>query len=342
MDRDTAAGHEDAVALLRLADLATPMAVRVAATLRVADLVASGAGTLGALAEATHTDPRALDTVLRHLVSVGLLGGDGRHGYTLTRRAGPLLADHPDSVRARLDLEGALGGADVSFVHLLHAVRTGESAFARQFGVSFWENLSDHPALAAGYDATMGADVAAQAPAVAAAFDWGAFGHVVDVGGGNGTLLVALLRAFPRLRGTVVDLPAAAGAARAALDAAGVAGRATAVAGSFFDALPADADGYLLCEVLHNWDDSDASAILRRCAEAAAPGGRVLVVERVGGEGPVDTARALLMLAYFGGRERTVDEISALATGVGLELVAVHGAGRGSLIELTLPRPERS
>jgi len=332
---------DDPARVLALADLATPMALRVAATLRIADQVAGGARTAPALADAVHADADALDRVLRHLVTVGVLGSDGAGGYALTTVGGPLRSDHPHSVRARLDIDGPLGRADQSFVQLLHAVRTGRAGFPAQFGRTFWEDLSADAARTEAFDAMMGADVAAHAPAVVAALDWGTLGHVVDVGGGNGTLVVALLRAFPALHGTVLDLPGAARAAGVVLEEAGLSGRAGAVAGSFFDPLPPGADGYLLCEVLHNWDDAAATAILRRCAEAARPDGRVLVVERVPSDGDaVDTARGLLMLAYFGGRERDLGELTALAARAGLAPVAVHGAGAGSVIELAVTRNE--
>src|SRR5439155_21260948 len=113
-------------------------------------------------------------------------------------------------MRVRLDLEGAVGRADLSFLQLLHAVRTGEPAYPAQFGRSFWEDLASDARLSSSFDELMGCDVAAEAPAIVAAYDWGSLGHVVDVGGGNGSLLIALLAAHPALRGTVVDLPGAA------------------------------------------------------------------------------------------------------------------------------------
>lgn len=116
---------------------------------------------------------------------------------------------------------------------------------------------------------------------IVAAYDWGALGHVVDVGGGNGTLLIALLTEYPALRGTVVDLPDVAENARKMLAAAGLADRGDAVAGDFFGSLPAGAEGYLLCSVLHQWSDEEARAILRNCASAAAEDGAVFVIEAV-------------------------------------------------------------
>jgi O-methyltransferase len=181
----------------------------------------------------------------------------------------------------------------------------------------------------------MGADVATWAPAIVSAYDWGSLGHVVDVGGGNGTLLIALLRAYPTLLGTVVDLPTAAEAARKEFAAAGLADRADSVAGSFFDPLPT-AGGYLLSAIIHNWDDESARAILRRCAEAAGPNGAVFVVEKIGADGESPrTEMDLRVLAYFGGRERGLGELTALAADAGLRVAAVHAAGATPVIELT-------
>ena len=145
-----------------------------------------------------------------------------------------------------------------------------------------------------------------------------------------------MLTAYPALRGTVVDLPGAVEAAREALAAAGFARRSDVVAGSFFDPLPPGAGGYLLSAIIHNWDDEAARTILRRCAEAAGADGAVFVVERMGadGESP-STGRDLRMLAYFGGRERGLAELTALAAESGLKVTAVHAAGANSIVELT-------
>lgn len=321
--------------LWALADLVTPMAVRVAATLRIADHIAGGRRTAPALAEAVNADSDALDRLLRHLTTAGALRRDGSGQYALTARGDALRDDHPRGLRAALDLEGAVGRADLSFVQLLHSVRTGEPAYPRQFGRSFWDNLAADAALSASFDAQMGVDVAADAPAIVSAYDWAALGHVVDVGGGNGALLIAMLRAHPALRGTVVDLPGAAEAAQRALTAAGFAGRSDVVSGSFFDPLPPGAGGYVLSAILHDWDDEAARAILRRCAEAAGTGGAVFVVEKIGADGEsLRTGMDLRVLVYFGGRERGVAALTALAAAAGLSVAAVHPAGALSIVEL--------
>ena len=136
------------------------------------------------------------------------------------------------------------------------------------------------------------------------------------------------------LKGTVLDLPGAARAARETLAAAGLSDRGDAVAGSFFDPLPPGAGGYLLCAILHDWDDQAALAILRRCAEAAGAVGRVLVVEKLATEADPRTEMDLRVLAWFGGRERDLAQLTALAEAAGLRVAAVHPAGATPVVEL--------
>jgi O-methyltransferase domain len=318
----------------QLADLVTPMAIRVAATLRVADHIAAGHD-VSQVAEAEHVDAEALDRVMRHLAGAGLLAREPAGRYVLTALGEELRSGHPSSARDVLDIEGVLGGAELSFVDLLHSVRTGEAAFPVRSGASFWDDLVADPARSASYAAQMGIDAAAWARSIISAYDWGSLGHVVDVGGGDGSLMVALLIAHRSLRGTIVELPDAADAARTALGSAGLAERCEVVPGSFFDPLPAGADGYLLSAILHDWDDHGARAVLQRCAEAAGDAGSVFVVEKIGPDGEsVRTPMDLRMLAYFGGRERGAAAIGALGADVGLRVLAVHPADELSIVEL--------
>ncbi len=300
------------------ADLITPMAVRVAATLRVADLIAAGATTGRELAERLDVAADPLVRVLEHLVTAGFLRREAG-GYALTDAGQWLRDDHPEGVRAAIDLTGALGHADLSVVELLHTVRTGEPAFDRFYGRGFWEDLAADAGRAASFDASMGRQAAVEAPAVAAAYDWASLGEVVDVGGGDGSLLIALLRAHPTLRGTTLDLSCET-AARA-LAEAGLADRGRALAGSFFAALPPGAGGYLLSRVIHDWDDDHASRILRRCADAARPAGKVFVIEDTGDA--ASTEMDLRMLTYVRGRERSVEALTSLAHEAGLIAVNV-------------------
>ena len=149
------------------------------------------------------------------------------------------------------------------------------------YGTPFWADLAADPARAAAFDEQRGCASGLEAPSIVAAYDWGALGDVMDVGGGNGTLLIALLNEYPALRGTVLDLPGAAESARKLIDAAGLADRADVVAGDFLERVPPGAEGYLLSAVIHSWNDADARRILSGCAEAAGQDGAVFVIERV-------------------------------------------------------------
>lgn len=333
-------GDEDGTAatLWSMANLGTPMAIRVAATLRIADHITAGLRTAAELAEVTGAHPGALDRLLRYLTVRGVLERDDDGRHTLTPLGEPLREDHPAGVRAWFDIEGA-GRGELSFVELLHSVRTGEAAFPVRYGRDYWDDLTDDVDRAASFNKLLGQDVAVRAPGIVAGFDWASVGHVVDVGGGDGSLLTRLLQAYPTLRGTVVDLPDAALTAGKTFAAAGLGDRADAVTGSFFDALPAGAGGYVLSLVLHDWDDTAATAILRRCAEAAGDTGSVFVIESTGSAGDAPrTGMDLRMLCVYGAKERGVADFAALAAAAGLRVVGVHSAGPSAIIELAAAR----
>jgi hypothetical protein len=166
-------------------------------------------------------------------------------------------------------------------------------------------------------------------PLIVSAYDWGVLGHVVDVGGGDGTLVIALLNEYATLRGTVVELPEPAETARKLLAAAGLADRGQAVAGDFFGTLPTGAEGYLLCSVLHQWSDEEARAILRNCATAAGEDGAVFVIEKL--------ADPQELASSDGVRTRDVGQLTMLAENAGLTVAAVHTADAIAILELSAP-----
>ena len=308
-----------------LMDLVTPMALRVAATLRLADFVPDdGPGdgvALDDLAERAGADPEALARMLRHLVQHGVFTEPRPGRFAANQTAALLRTGQPGAVW--LDLDGFGGRMDLAFTRLEHTVRTGEPAWEQVFGQPFWAYLDANPAISASFDATMAVD--AGNAAVVNGYDWTTVRHVADIGGGTGTLIAAVLRRHPQLRGTLADLPETATRARQYLAGGGLAGRCEVVGQSFFDPLPPGADVYMLNRVIHDWDDAAASAILRRCAEAAGSTGRVLVVESAGGGDSAGFAEMnLRMLVLTGGRERTIDDYSALAADAGLRVTAVH------------------
>lgn len=323
--------HDDSApaawaALGPLMDLVTPMALRVAATLRIADLIGDGAVGVDVLAERAGADADVLARLLRHLVAHGVFAEPEPGRFSAGGPARLLRSDHPAGMHASLDLDGFGGRMDLAFTGLLHTVRTGEPAWEKVFGKPFWQYLADEPRIGAAFDATMAAGPEYFTD-VATACDLTNATHVVDVGGGAGALLAEILRRNPGLRGTLVDLPDTVRRGRAYLAERGLAGRCAFAGQSFFDPLPAGGDVYVLAHVVHDWPDDEAVSILRRCAEAAGDHGRVVIVEGPGTSDahPADFAEMnLRMLVLVGGRQREPREHRELVTAAGLRVTGTR------------------
>jgi SAM-dependent methyltransferase len=218
-----------------------------------------------------------------------------------------------------------------SWKELEFCVRTGQPAYRlHSSDADPFAEMERDPEAAALFDKAMATFASQTAAAVAAAYDFSRFATLVDVGGGNGSLLIGILEANPRLRGVVFDQPHVAERARNTVAAAGLADRCAVEGGSFFDAVPRGADAYLLKHVIHDWDDELAAEILRRVRAAMAPGGRVLIVEgvypkRIDGSLASRGAAAndVNMLVVAGGRQRAEDEFRELYAAAGFRLTRI-------------------
>ncbi|MFC9126462.1 methyltransferase [Streptomyces sp. NPDC057099] len=304
-----------------MADVVAPWAARVAATLRLADLLRYEAKPVAVLAAEAGADEDALGRLLRFLSCRGVFIEQAPGTFAMNATAEPLLDDHPMGLRIWMDLNGLAGRFDAVYsAGLLDAVRTGADGYTSVYGRSFWEDLHAHGRVEE-FDRMMSSDAGIWMSEVAAQHDWDRVGRVTDVGGGNGALLKELLGAHAGLRGTLVDLPGSVPGGKATLT--GFPDRVSFSPGSFFDPLPEGSDVYVLAHVLHDWNDSDARKILARCAEVAGLRGRVLVIDRTGAEEDdllEFTEMDLKMMVLFGAKERTADEFAALGESEGLSL----------------------
>lgn len=304
--------------LSALSDLCTPWCIHVVATLRIADQIAAGTTDIKTLAQEAGCDADFLQRVLRHLVGKGVFQEPTPGQFALNEAARGLL---DPAQQLGLDLTGIGGRMAYAWGSLLSTVRTGAPAYYEIFGLPFWEDLEAHPDIAASFDALIGPPGhGTPDPEVLVTGGWEEVKTVVDVGGGTGALLAEVLRAQPEIQGTLVDLPRTVARAGSLLQAAGVGERVRMVGQSFFDPLPAGADLYLLKSILGDWPDREAQLILSRCAQAARPSGRIVIL---GGVSPDERADPqLLMMVLLGGKDRTLTEFGALANEASLKVQA--------------------
>ncbi|SNX95281.1 hydroxyneurosporene-O-methyltransferase [Geodermatophilus sabuli] len=300
--------------LARLADgyLVTQL-LHVAIALGVPEALTGGPRGADDLAGELGAVPGPLRRVLRGLAAEEVLDElpDGRFALTATGEL--LLAGTPGSLRGAVTARAELYYRAAA--GLLDAVRTGDTPFDVVHGRPFFDHLAAAPERLAAFRASMAGRSAREAGAVVAAYDLTGFASVVDVGGGSGTLLRAVLERVPSADVVLFDQPDV------------VAGSdLPTVGGDFFTGVPGGADAYLLSRVLHDWDDGDALRVLRSCRAAMRPDSVLLVVEAVlprrAVEDPAVVRMDLHMLVLLHGRERTAAEYAALLEEAGLRLTA--------------------
>ena len=293
-------------------------AISVAASLGLADLLERGARDAGSLARATGTHEESLHRLLRALSAVGVFNQRGRR-FALTPMSHLLRSETPDSMRSVAALastpwrRAAFG--------LLYSVRTGRSAFEREFGQSFYAYLSTHRSEGRLFADVMAYNWRTMGRAILDSYDFGRAHTIVDVGGGSGAMLETILRRHPDVRGILVETPAMAAEARRRFRQSRLTARCTVSGRGFFRPLP-EGSAYVLAFVLHNWDDKRATAILRGCRRAMGPRGRLLVIESLlGRQSPFAAVHDLEMLLYMrGGKERSLAEYRRLLESAGLSL----------------------
>jgi len=313
-------------------------ALHAVAVLRIPDHLRSGPRTLSDLAAATRTQTSALRRLMRALSEEGIFAADDRDEFSLTPLGATLRTDVPDSLHAwALLMLGEVNAG--AWDDLMYSVRTGGSAFDHHYGMDLWRYCAAHPQYAELFDSAMAGFTKTYVAEVLRSYSFSDFTEIVDVGGGDGSLLMSILHQYPEIRGTVYDLPDVADRTLRRIAETGLAHRCWAVGGDATAQVPPGADGYILSRVLHDWHDDDARRILTNCRTALAIGGRVLVIERaLPDDSAPRTRRAdrtnsdihmtdLNMLVMTTGRERTTGEYAQLFGAAGLELVNVVATG---------------
>lgn len=299
-------------------------AIAVAARLEVADHLSAGAKTADELAEQIGCHAASLYRLLRGLSGVGILAEDDQHKFSLTETGQFLRRDVERSLWATAIMMGVEHYR--AWGNLIESVRDGRVAFEHTFDVPVFEYYEQHPDSAKIFHQAMSELTSQAEQAVVEAFDFSRFETVIDVGGGKATLLSAILRANPKVKGIVFDQPSVVGAATETIGQQGLADRAEAVGGDFFASVPSGGDCYVMASVIHDWNDEDSIKILRNIRQAMHPEGHVVLAERVlkpAGEEDFAKMSDLNMLVMTGGMERTAEEYGKLFSQAGLELVGV-------------------
>ena len=314
--------------------------LRAAAQLRIAELLAAGPATADELAARAGVDAESLRRVLRGLVTLGVFSRQRDGRFRNNRMSLALLPEQAISLRDSALYFGSASQLQAwgEIERTVAGAAGGESAFESLHGMSTWDWFEDHPEERAAFAGTMVAMTRLYAPGVATAYPFAELRRLCDVGGGHGDLLAEVLLRHLHLDAVLLDARSMLTTARPFLAARGVLERVELVAGSFFDAVPAGCDAYLLKNILHDWDDRRAASILDNCRQVMQPGQRVLVVEAVvepdttRGIGPLSDLQ--MMVICTGGRERSRAEYASLFEQSGLRLRRVVATpGPMSIVE---------
>ncbi len=299
-------------------------AIYVAAKLGIADLLKDGPQSYVALATSTGSDAPSLFRLMRALSSVGVFSHVQRDCFALSRLGESLQTEVHGSLRAMVITLGEIHYQACG--NLLHSIQTGSPAFNNVFGASLFDYLRQNADAADTFNQGMSNLSSMLAYAVLMAYDFTGISSIVDIGGGQGKLLAKLLQVNPDMKGTVFDTVSTIQRAKRQLGDNEWGRRCSYISGDFFTSVPKGADAYLLCGVIHDWDDDRAVSILRNCRKAMTRSGRVLLVDMIVPDAASPSFSKLLdlnMLVMNGGRERTIAEFCALLNAADYRLTRI-------------------
>lgn len=312
-----------------LSAFAISQVLHVSAALRLGHHMVGSPKTAVELAELTHAHASSLHRLLCALANIGVASEEAG-AFALTPLGRDCLASDSEESLEALARYLAHPTCWTTWADLLYSIKTGKPAFPRIYGASAWEYRSKDPNLNRTYNAAMRAVSHGQQDSITAHYDFSNVRTVVDVGGGNGTVLADLLTRHSQMRGVLFDQPHVVREAAEVLESAGVADRCEIVAGDFFEGSPSGGDVYLMRAVIHNWDDESATAILSGCRRAMVMGAKLLLIEGISKKPSSNLERTfwpsfldLHMLVMLGGRQRSAEEFAALYAATNFRLTKI-------------------
>ncbi|HEV3436090.1 MAG TPA: methyltransferase, partial [Gemmata sp.] len=336
MTTPTPAPPPEAMLIQMVFGKAITQALSVIARFKIADHLATGPKTATELAAVTSLHAGHLYRVMRALAGLGVLTGDEAGRFALTPMGDMLRSDVPGSVRA-IATYVCDPWSWKPWGDLAGAVKSGQPVFDRMFGEGAFDYLGKHPDEAATFNEGMTGFSQQSSAAVLKVYDFSKFGTIVDVGGGHGALMTAILKANPGVKGIIFDAASVASGASEAIRAAGLTDRCRTEGGDFFKAVPAGGDLYMLKHIIHDWNDVKATTILKACRAAIPATGKLLLVELVVPTGFAPHMSHILdleMMVLCDGKERTEAEYRELLAGAGFRMTrAIPTGGPHGLVE---------
>ncbi len=312
----------------------------LAAELGIADHLADGPRSSEELAQATSTHPRSLYRLLRILCSLDVFTEVQPDSFAQTPLSECLRTGVPGSLRSWLRMTGLKHNHHMHG-EALHSIKTSEPVFERVNGMEFFDYLAARPGDGEIFNQAMNNMGQGVAAAVVSSYDFSGIGKIIDVGGGHGTLIAAILQKYPEMTGILFDAPHVAPRSRESIASAGLTQRCEVVGGDFFNSVPAGCDAYLLRWIIHDWDRERAVTILRNCRQAMGERGRLLLIEMIlpaGNEFHPGKLMDYVMLTFLGGQERTEEEYESLLGEADLRLNKVVPTGSDWSIIEAVPR----
>lgn len=332
INQETAQAHASPVSAppevvltqLMLGSLAA-QTIYVTAKLGIADLLADGPKPVEELATATNTHAPSLYRILRAAASLNVFTEQENRVFAMNANAQPLLSNAPNSLRDIAIFMGEDWHWEV-WGKTLYSVKTGKSAWAQMHGDDVFGYFGLNPGSATIFNRAMSSLTALATGAVVEGYDFSGINTLIDIAGGHGRLLTAIVDANPNIRAVLFDLPHVIEGAKEQVAKSTAANRIDFASGDFFISVPAGADAYLMKHIIHDWDDERALTILKNIKQAMNPKARVLLVESVIADGNNQDFGKLMdieMLVSPGGKERTAAEYAELFELAGLRLTRI-------------------
>jgi hypothetical protein len=319
--------------------------IYVAAKLGLADLMYDQPRTVEEIASIRGINPDGLRRIMPVLVHSGIFEQKENAAYQLAADHEILRSDHPHSIHSFVIVAGEVYYR--AFAELFSSVQTGQTGCEAAFGKSFFAYLNELPEASRHFNLHMSRRMRWDFEAAMQVYDFSAYRHIIDIGGGNGLLLSLLLQKYPQVQATLFDLPVVQAHAQEHLGKAGIAQRCTLVGGDFFvDKLPTGGDLYILSLIIHDWNDEQALQILQNCRRAMSPDSKLVLIEFLLEEQqePDISHRVakedLFMLVITGGRERTAEQFRALLAQAGFRLTSIIPTQERRYVIEAVPTPE--